>query len=267
MPLKVCIAGVTGGVGRALVPAVEDSNEFILVGAVARSAAGRDVGEAIGGTPIGVSVSATLAEAFEAEVDVLIDYTHPDAIRDHIGTAFDRGVPVVIGTTGLGNADFDAIDAKARAAGLGAATGNFSLTAALMQHFALQAARHLDKFEVFDFCKFDKPDAPSGTARELAEKLAEVRRPVIGIDLDDIRGDPIARGASVEGVQCHSIRLPGFASAVQVIFGTGDERLTIRHDAISNGTPYVAGSLLAARRVTETTGLVRGLDTLLFGDE
>jgi len=266
MVLKVCIAGVTGGVGRALVAAVEASAEFSLVGAVARSVAGQDVGHALGGERTGLKVSATLEEALGAETDVLIDYTHPDAILGHIDVAFGRGVAVVIGTTGLMNADFEAIDAKARAAGLGAATGNFSLTAALLQHFALEAAKHLETFEVFDFCKFDKPDAPSGTARELAEKLAHVRKPEIGVPLDDIRGPREARGATVEGVQCHSVRLPGFGSAVEVILGTGDERLTLRHDAISAGRPYVAGSLLAAQRITETTGLVRGLDTLLFGE-
>lgn len=254
------MSGVTGHVGRALIPAIIDDPEFELTGAVSRSAAG----EAIGG----ITVSATLDQALaSAPADVLIDYTAPEAALAHIETALVNGVSVVLGTTGLSAAQFEVIDSRAKELGVGVVTGNFSLTAALLQHFALFAARHLDHWEVIDACKADKPDAPSGTARELAEHLAAVKKPNQVVPIGEVHGLAAARGADVDGVQCHSLRLPGFLSSVEVIFGLEGERLSLRHEAISQGQPFVAGSLLAARKVGTISGVVRGLDALLFGDQ
>ncbi len=266
MAIRVCLAGATGAVGRLLAPALMADVDFELVAAVARGAKGRDLGEAIGSGRCGVAVQATLDEALQTPADLLIDYTSPAAAVVHVRAAIAKGASVVLGTTGVTARDFEEIDALARARGVGVATGNFCLTAALLQHFALFAARHLEQWEVIDFNKADKPDSPSGTARELAERMAAVRRPHIVHPIADTHGARDARGATVDGVQCHSIRLPGFASAVEVVFGHGLERLSLRHETIAAGEPFVAGTLLAARRVVESTGLIRGLDTLLFGD-
>ena len=169
--LNICVSGATGWTGRELVGGVLEAEDMTLASAVARQAAGQDVGAALGGPTVGVQVVASLEEAFEAPCDVLIDYTHPSAGKAHALAAIGRGISVVLGTTGLVAADFDEIDAAARAAGVGVATGNFCLTAALLQHFALFAARHLERFEVVDYAPSTKPDAPSGTAMELAELL------------------------------------------------------------------------------------------------
>src|SRR3546814_15432054 len=108
---------------------------------------------------------------------------------------------VVIGTSGLTAADYDALDAEARKAGVGVlAAGNFSLTAALVQHFALIAARHIGHFEVIDYAKAAKPDAPSGTAREMAERLGDVRKPELGYPLDKVGGTPYTPGGTVTRV-------------------------------------------------------------------
>jgi 4-hydroxy-tetrahydrodipicolinate reductase len=265
MAIRVCLAGVTGAVGRALLPAVLAADDLTLVGAVSRSAAGRDAGEAVGQVGAGITVAATVGEALETPADVLIDYTAPSAVKGHTLDAVARGVAVVVGTSGLTAADYDDIDARARAAKVGVvASGNFSLTAALVQHFALIAASRIDHWEVIDYGKASKSDAPSGTARELAEKLGAAKQPLAGHPVAETEGARDARGATIAGVQTHSLRLPGFASGVEVIFGMEGERLSIRHDAITHGAPYVAGSLLAARRVPSLNGLVRGLDTLLF---
>ncbi|MGW7539924.1 dihydrodipicolinate reductase C-terminal domain-containing protein [Streptomyces sp. NPDC054770] len=98
-----------------------------------------------------------------------------------------------------------------------------------------------------------------------AERLAEVHEPRIDVALADTGGVPGARGASVSATQVHSVRLPGYTLSVEIMFGLPGERLTMRHDAGPDATPYVDGTLLAAARVTEHIGLVRGLDTLLFG--
>jgi 4-hydroxy-tetrahydrodipicolinate reductase len=254
--IRVCIAGATGWTGRALVPAVVDAPDLALVSAVSRSAAGTELD--------GVPVHGTVAEALDG-VDVMIDYTSATAVKDNTLAAVHAGVAVVIGTSGLTGRDFEEIDAAARERGVGVvASGNFSLTAAMCQAGALLAARHLPHWEVIDYASATKPDVPSGTARELAERLGEVRPPEIGVPVADLHGPQEARGADVAGTQLHSIRLPSFVVSTEVVFGLPDERLTIRHDAGGTPEPYVAGTLLAVRRVTDLTGVTRGLDTLLL---
>jgi 4-hydroxy-tetrahydrodipicolinate reductase len=263
--IRICLAGATGWTGRALVAALRDSEAFELTGAVARRSAGQDLGLATGGGALGIPVSATVAEALKAGADVLIDYSHPTVVKDHVLTALHHGVPAVIGTSGLSPADFQDIEETAGAQGLGViAAGNFSITAALAKHFSLIAARHLPHWEILDYAQPDKPDVPSGTTQELAEGLARVRKNEIIKPVEQLLGPKEARGASVAGTQIHSIRLPGYTLAFETLFGLPDERLTIRHDAGTGAGPYVAGTLLAAERVLTVRGLVRGLDQLLF---
>jgi 4-hydroxy-tetrahydrodipicolinate reductase len=265
--LRVCVAGVTGWTGSAVARAILQSEAFALTGAVARRAAGMDAGEAAGMPRAGVPVAATLGEALVAPVDVLIDFTHPESVKARTMEALDRDLRVVIGTSGLSGADFDEIADAATARGLGViAAGNFSITAALAKHVALLAARYLPAREIVDYASADKPDAPSGTARELAEALAEIRSNHIRYPVAKTIGEVAARGADVAGTQVHSVRLPGYTLGFETLFGLPDERLTIRHDAGPGAGPYVAGALLAAERVMEVSGLVRGLDALLFGD-
>ncbi len=262
--LNICVSGATGWTGRELVRGVLEAEDMTLTSAVARQAAGQDLGEALGGATLGVRVAASLEEALAAPCDVLIDYTHPSAGKAHALAAIGRGVSVVLGTTGLTAADFEEIDAAARAAGVGVATGNFCLTAALLQHFSLFAARHLERFEVIDYAPATKPDAPSGTAMELAELLGEVRQPTIDLAVAETRGPEGVRGATVNGVQVHALRLPSYTLAVEAIFAQDGERLVLRHEGTMSAKPFVFGSLLAARRIGQMTGVVRGLDKLLF---
>src|SRR5262249_50291036 len=176
-------------------------------------------------------------------------------------------VRVVIGTSGLTAADYADIERTATENRLGViAAGNFSLTAALAKHFALLAAKHLPSWEVIDYAHAEKPDAPTGTARELVEALGEVAQNKLAVPVERTHGDRQARGATIAGTQVHSVRLPGIVLAFEAIFGLPNERLTIRHDAGKGAEPYVNGTLLAVRRVKQVTGLVRGLDRLLFGD-
>jgi 4-hydroxy-tetrahydrodipicolinate reductase len=264
--LSVCIAGATGWTGRTLVRAVLDAPDLRLGSAVSRSAAGRDLGEAFGGEALGVPVHASVREALDG-IDVLIDYTSVTAVKASTLAAIEAGVAVVIGTSGLTAADFAEIDAAARECSVGVvASGNFSLTAAMCQAAALLAARHLSTWEVIDYASATKPDVPSGTARELAERMSEIRRPELGHPIEELHGPREARGATVAGTQVHSVRLPSFVVSTEVVFGLPDERLVIRHDAGGSAEPYVAGTLIAARRAPGLVGLTRGLDTLLLGE-
>lgn len=264
--MKVCIAGATGWVGRELVTAIAASSDLVLAGAVSRSHAGRDIGEVLGGEAIGVTVAASVAEALAAgDIDVMVDYTKPAHVKDHALTAIARGVAVVIGTSGLTAADFQDIDTHARSHSVGViSAGNFSLTATLMQRFALMAAQMIGDVEVIDYAGAHKHDVPSGTARELAERLGEAREhAATAVPVAELHGEPATRGAVIGGVPVHSVRVPGFTLSCEAIFGLAGERLTIRHDAGTSAQPYVAGTLLAIRHVRKVIGLRRGLDSIL----
>ena len=248
--IRVCIAGITGWTGAAVADAVRGAGDLELVGGVSRS------------DPDSYS---TVTEALDAvRADVLVDYTSASAVRENVFAALDRGANVVVGSSGLGADDYDSIDAAARERKVGVVSaGNFSLTAAVLLRAATDAARHLDAWEIVDFASAKKPDAPSGTARELAERLGEVRHPSIGVPLDEIVGPSEARGATIAGSQVHSVRLPSFVVSTEIVFAADGERLSIRHDAGVTPAPYVAGTLLAIRSVVGRIGLTRGLDRLL----
>jgi 4-hydroxy-tetrahydrodipicolinate reductase len=207
----------------------------------------------------------SVAEALDAvRADVLVDFTHASAVKANVFSALGGGVNVVIGSSGLSASDYDSIDATARDRGVGViSAGNFSLTAAILLRAATEAARHLEAWEILDFASAGKPDAPSGTAQELAERLGDVRFPTIGVPVDQIVGARDARGATVAGSQVHSVRLPSFVVSTEIVFAAEGERLTIRHDAGETPAPYVAGTLLAIRSVVGRAGLTRGLDRLL----
>jgi 4-hydroxy-tetrahydrodipicolinate reductase len=265
MAIRVCVAGVSGRTGSAVARAILSFGEFELTGALARRQAGRDAGELLGLPANGVVVAARLVEALARPAEVLVDFTSPDSVKQRTLEALAGGVRVVIGTSGLTAADYADIERMAVEHRLGViAAGNFSLTAALAKHFALLAAKHLPSREVIDYAHAEKPDAPSGTVRELAEALGEVAENKLAVPVERTHGDREARGATIAGTQVHSVRLPGIVLAFEAIFGLPNERLTIRHDAGTGAEPYVNGTLLAMRRVMGVTGLVRGLDRLLF---
>jgi 4-hydroxy-tetrahydrodipicolinate reductase len=248
--IRVCVAGITGWTGRPVAEAIERAGDLELVAGVSRS------------DPESYS---SVAEALdEVGADVLVDYTHASAVRANVLAAVERGVNVVVGSSGLSAADFDEIDTAARERGIGVvAAGNFSLTAAMLLRAATDAARHLGAWEIVDFASAAKSDAPSGTARELAERLGEVRAPEVAVPIDDVVGPAGARGATVAGTQVHSVRLPSFVVSTEIVFAAEGERLSIRHDAGETPAPYVAGTLLAIRAVLGRVGLTRGLDRLL----
>ena len=267
MAIRIVLAGATGWVGRALVPAIAQAGDLALVGAVARGAAGSDIGEASGIGHLGVKTSATLAEALATPCDVVIDYTKPDVVKHHVLTALAHNCHVVVGTSGLGADDYARIDTAAQTQGRGViAAGNFSITATLMKLFALEAARYVPDVEIIDSASAKKTDTPSGTARELAELLGQVRRPPTSRPVSELVGIRETRGGAIgqpTPVQVHSLRLPSFVLACEAVFGADNERLIIRHEAGASPVPYVAGTLLAARRVGAFTGLKRGLDAVM----
>jgi 4-hydroxy-tetrahydrodipicolinate reductase len=263
--ITVLLAGATGWAGAELARGIAGCTDLQLVAAVARRSAGRNLGEVLNEPRLDCRVFAGAAEALDATVArVFVEFTKPDAAKANILTALAHGCHVVVGTSGLSDEDYGDIDTAARAAQRGVlACGNFAVTAVLALHLAQIAARFIDHFEVIDYAHETKVDAPSGTARELANRLGAVRAATLDVPLAQVRGPPETRGATLGGVQVHALRLPGYVLGVEAIFGAAGERLHIRHEAGASSLPYVAGALLAIRKVGALTGVHRGLDTVM----
>lgn len=262
--IRVCLAGATGKVGQALVRAILHAADLELVAAVSRTYAGQNLGQLLNEPQCDLSISGSVDQALVVNPNVFVDYTKADSVKLHVLKALEQGVHTVIGTSGLTEPDYAEIHALALKQQVGAfAAGNFAITAVLMQHFATIAAKYLPQWEIIDYGSASKIDAPSGTSRELAYRLSQVRQPVLGQPIAQTVGSPESRGATIEGSQVHSLRLPGYLSSAEVVFGLPGERLSIRHDATDGAAPYVTGTLLAIRRVQSMIGLSRGLDALM----
>ena len=257
--IRVCVAGITGWTGGPIAAAIAGADDLELVAGVSRARAGERHEQ------LGVPILGSVAEALEgAGVDVVVDFTDAGAVKENVLVALAGGVSVVVGSSGLTAADFEEIDRRAREAGVGViAAGNFSLLAALLSRSAAEIARHVPAWEIIDYASAAKPDVPSGTSRELAERLGEVGGAALGRPLEDLHGPVEARGATVAGTQIHSVRLPSFVVSTEIVFAAAGERLTLRHDPGESPAPYVAGTLLAIRSVKSRKGLTRGLDALI----
>jgi 4-hydroxy-tetrahydrodipicolinate reductase len=262
--IRVCVAGVTGHIGKPLAIAVSKAAGLRLVGAMSRSGKGRSAAEVTGDSAIDAQISGSVADALQTPTDVYVDYTSAEAVKANVLTAIERGVDVVIGTSGLTDDDYADIDAAARARKVGVlAAGNFSITAVLLQRFACEAAKHISQWEIIDYAYDRKPDSPSGTARELSFRMGQVRHPEHTHPVEKTVGPKEARGAGLNGIRMHSVRLPGYYSSIEAIFGARNQRLSIRHDAAEGHEPYIQGTLLAVRKVRDRVGLVRGLDRVM----
>jgi 4-hydroxy-tetrahydrodipicolinate reductase len=257
--IRVCVAGITGWTGDPIARAIAGADDLVLVSGVSRSRAGTTSED------LGVPVLGSVAEALQVvEADVVVDFTDAAAVRQNVLAAVAGGVSVVVGSSGLTAEDYAEIDERAREAGVGViAAGNFSLLAALLVRSAAAIAEHVHSWEILDYASASKPDVPSGTSRELAERLGETGEPALGHPLETLHGPVEARGASVAGTQVHSIRLPSFVVSTEIVFAAPGERLTLRHDPGESPAPYVAGTLLAIRSVRDRVGLTRGLDALI----
>jgi 4-hydroxy-tetrahydrodipicolinate reductase len=262
---NVCFAGITGWAAPPILAAIARADDLRLTAGVSRSAAGQSLA-AVTGLDSDGSVYAGVAQALEsASVDVLVDYTSASAVKANVWAAVQAGVHVVIGSSGLTAVDYEELDRLARDRGVGViAAGNFSVMAAVLRRAAVMAAEHLDHWEIVDYASDTKTDVPSGTARELAETVAQVRQPQTTVALADVHGPVEARGADVAGTRVHSVRLPSFVVTTEIVFGGPGERLIMRHDPGLTPDPYVSGTLLAVRKVANAAGVRRGLDSLLF---
>src|SRR5215470_11673932 len=161
MTTRVCISGVTGSIGKPLAIAVAQTGDLRLVGAVSRSRKGVSTKEVTADAAVDVMISGSVAEALKTPTDVMVDYTSAESVKGNVLAAIERGVHVVIGSSGLTDKDYTEIDAAARERKVGVlAAGNFALTAVLLQRFACEAAKYLSQWEVIDYASDRKKDSP-----------------------------------------------------------------------------------------------------------
>ena len=264
MTIRICLAGATGWAGSALAQAIAQSEDLSLVSAVSRTHANHILGDVLSEPKLNCRVYATAQEALAQSCDVFFEYTKPDVAKANIIAALQHGTHVVVGTSGLSDADYAEIATVAENQKRGVlAVGNFALTVVLLQKFAEMAAKYIPQWEIIDYASDAKKDSPSGTVRELASRLSRIRESELTVPLNETQGVVETRGARMSGSQIHSIRLPGHTLSAEVIFGMPDQKLTIRHDAGSSAQPYVDGALLAIRKVNTFVGLRRGLDSVM----
>jgi 4-hydroxy-tetrahydrodipicolinate reductase len=240
---RVAVLGAAGRMGSEVVHAVEAAEDLEL-------AAAYDVDDAID----------------LAGVDVVVDFTHPDSVMGNLRACVDAGVHAVVGTTGFDDKRLDEVRgwlASAPSVGVLVAP-NFGVAAVLMMQFAAQAARFFESVEIIELHHPRKADAPSGTARRTAELIHAAREGMAAMPDATTATASLAgaRGADVDGVRVHAIRLDGLVAHQEVLLGGHGETLTIRHDSYDRSS-FMPGVLLAVRSVGARPGLTVGLESLL----
>ncbi|MDX1619852.1 MAG: 4-hydroxy-tetrahydrodipicolinate reductase [Nitriliruptorales bacterium] len=260
MSIRVGVSGAAGRMGSEVCRAVAGADDLELVCAVDPGADGQRLQD-VAGVGGEIEIAGELDALTDAGVEVVVDFTHPDAVAGNVTWFLERGIHAVVGTTGITDGDLDRLRELAEGSDANAFFApNFAIGAVLMMRFAEQAARHLPHVEVIELHHDGKAEAPSGTSLSTADRIAAARAeapdPVLGEILDG------ARGADRGGIRVHSVRLPGLVAHQEVIFGGEGQTLTIRHDSVDR-VSFMPGVLLAVRRVAELDGLVVGLDTLL----
>jgi 4-hydroxy-tetrahydrodipicolinate reductase len=207
-----------------------------------------------------------LFNASDAGAQVLVDFTNPDVVMDHLHWAIDQGINMVVGTSGFTESRLEQVRTwLAQKPDLGVFVApNFALGAVLMMEFAARAARFFDSVEIIEQHHPRKLDAPSGTALRTAAIIAEARAAAGRGRMPDATTSEVAgaRGAEIDGVRVHSVRAAGLVAHQEVLFGTSGETLTIRHDSYERAS-FMPGVLLAIRQVVARPGLTVGLESLL----
>ncbi len=248
--LKVGVLGARGKVGEQVCRAVEQADDMELVASI-------DAGDQIG-------------ELLSAGAEAAVDFTHPDVVMDNLEFCIDHGIDAVVGTTGFDDGRLDQLRTWLAASG---STGvliapNFSIGAILMMRFAAEAAVFYESVEIVELHHPDKADAPSGTARRTASLIAQARRDAGAGPVPDATSTSLegARGADVDGIRVHGLRIRGLVAHQEVILGGPGETLTIRHDSMDR-VSFMPGVLLGLRRIGQAPGLTVGLEGFMGLDQ
>jgi 4-hydroxy-tetrahydrodipicolinate reductase len=242
----VGVLGARGKVGAEVVKAVEGADDLDLT--------------------VGVDQGDAVASLVDSGTQVVVDFTHPDVVMDNLRFCIENGIHAVVGTTGFDDARLDTLRGwLADSPGTGVLIApNFSIGAILMMRFSAVAAPFFESVEVVELHHPTKADAPSGTAGRTAELIAAARREAGSAPIPDATSTGLdgARGADVDGVRVHSVRVRGLVAHQEVILGGLGETLTIRHDSLDR-VSFTPGVLTGVRRIGSFPGLTVGLEHFL----
>ena len=244
-PIKVAVLGARGRMGATVCEAVQASADHELVAAI-------DLGD---------DISTIVA----AGAQVAVDFTVPDSVMNNLEFLTKNGIHAVVGTTGFDAKRLEQVKALVDQGSSNVLIApNFGLAAVLMMEFAKTAAPYFESVEIVELHHPRKADAPSGTARRTAELIAQARHEAGSEPMPDATSDALtgARGANVDGIPVHSVRLQGLVAHQEVIFGGPGESLTIRHDSYDRHS-FMPGVLLAVSKIGDTPGLTLGLEHFL----
>ncbi|HJG43816.1 4-hydroxy-tetrahydrodipicolinate reductase [Corynebacterium phoceense] len=246
MGIKVGVLGAKGRVGQAIVEGVNAADDLELVAEI-----GRD-------TP--------LQELVDNGAEVVVDFTQPGVVMDNLKFVVEHGIHAVVGTTGFDAERLAKVEEWTKADGAGHVliAPNFAISAVLTMTLAKQAAKFFETAEVIEFHHPTKLDAPSGTAIHTAQGIADARKEAGLGAMPDATEQSLegARGADVDGVPVHAVRMRGMVAHEEVIFGAQGQSLTIRQDSYDRSS-FTPGVLVGVRTIAEHPGLVVGLDNYL----
>jgi 4-hydroxy-tetrahydrodipicolinate reductase len=244
--LSVAVLGAKGRMGGEVCRVVEEADDLELVAAV--------------------DIDDDIESLAESGAQVAVDFTHPDTVLGNIEWCVKHGISVVVGTTGFTDERTDKVRGwLAAASGVGVVIApNFSIGAVLMMKYAASAAPYFESVEIVELHHAQKADAPSGTAQRTAKLIGAARNAAGSAAMPDATSSALdgARGATVDGVHVHSIRVDGLVAHQEVLLGGHGETLTIRHDSLDRAS-FMPGVLFAVRQVTQRPGLTIGLEELL----
>jgi 4-hydroxy-tetrahydrodipicolinate reductase len=244
--MRIGVLGAGGRVGAEVCRAVEATEDLELVAAI--------------------DADDSIQELVSSRAEAVVDFTHPDAVMGNLEFCVNHGIHAVVGTTGFDDERLDRVRTwLAASPGTGVLVApNFSIGAILMMRFAAEAAKFFESVEIVELHHPDKADAPSGTARRTASLVAAARAAAGAAPMPDATASSLdgARGADVDGVPVHSLRIRGLVAHQEVILGAPGETLTIRHDSVDR-VSFTPGVLLGLRSIGSRPGLTVGLETLM----
>jgi 4-hydroxy-tetrahydrodipicolinate reductase len=244
--IRVGVLGARGRVGQEVCTAVRAAADLELVAEV--------------------DADDSVDELVTSGAQVVVDFTHPGVVMDNLEFLVDHGIHAVVGTTGFDDERLATLRGwleKAPSTGVLVAP-NFSIGAVLMMRFSVEAAKFFESVEIVELHHPDKADAPSGTARRTAELVAAARREAGLAPVPDATSTSLdgARGAEVDGIHVHGLRVRGLVAHQEVVFGGPGETLTVRHDSLDRAS-FTPGVLLGVREIASRPGLTVGLEHFL----
>lgn len=263
MTKEVIVNGARGKMGQEVVKLLNRTDGLKLVGAVDKADVGEDIHKLLGISAPAVEIKPDLAEAIsKTDPDAVVDFTTPQIVMENIETGLESEVDMVVGTTGITEADIDKIeDWTEEVEAKVIIAPNFAVGAILMMKFSQMAAKYLDQAEIVELHHDQKLDAPSGTAIKTAELINEVQN-TSEKEVDEIEKLTGARGGEEGNVNIHSVRLAGLVAHQEVLFGGVGQTLKIRHDSI-NRRSFMPGVELALEKLDKVDGVVYGLENLM----